>query len=227
MLRELKALFSPRQPLAEMGTDFARMIDLTGESVAEAGHAFFRADPLDPELEGSIRRRDIQVNKLQRKIRRQVVAHLSLDPTRSDVPYCLLVMNLVKDVERLGDYAKNLAGIRSLHPDPLPDDAIVRELAGIRDWIAGDYETLWDVFESHDEKRAGELIVEGRDITRRLDEMITEAVDIGYPGRTVAVLVLGMRFYKRIVAHLVNVLTGVVQPLHKLDYYDEDWGRSP
>lgn len=223
MLRELKALFSPRQPLAEMGADFARMIDLTGESVAEAGHAFFRTEPLEPELENSIRRRDIQVNKLQRKIRRQVVAHLSLDQTRSDVPYCLLVMSLVKDVERLGDYAKNLAGIRSMHPDPLPDDDIVRELAGVRDWIAGDYETLWDVFDSHDEKRAGELIVAGRDITRRLDEMIYEAVEADYPARTVAVLVLGMRFYKRIVAHLVNVLTGVVQPLHKLDYYDEAW----
>lgn len=223
MLRELKALFSPHEPLAEMGEDFARMIDLTGESVREAGLAFFSADPLDVDLETAIRRRDIKVNKLQRKIRREVVAHLSLDPTRSDVPYCLLVMSLVKDVERLGDYAKNLAGIRSLHPDPLPDDELVRELDGIRDWVAGDYERLWEVFESHDAERAGEMIVKGRNITRRLDAMIEETVEAGYSGRTTAVLVLGMRFYKRIVAHLVNVLTGVVQPLHKLDYYDEDW----
>ncbi len=223
MLRELKALFSPHEPLAEMGEDFARMIDLTGESVREAGLAFFSADPLDADLETAIRKRDIKVNKLQRKIRREVVAHLSLDPTRSDVPYCLLVMSLVKDVERLGDYAKNLAGIRSLHPDPLPDDEIVRELDGIRDWVAGDYERLWEVFESHDAERAGEMIVKGRNITRRLDAMIDETVEAGYSGRTTAVLVLGMRFYKRIVAHLVNILTGVVQPLHKLDYYDEDW----
>lgn len=223
MLRELKALFSPHEPLAEMGEDFARMIDLTGESVREAGLAFFSADPLDADLETAIRKRDIKVNKLQRKIRREVVAHLSLDPMRSDVPYCLLVMSLVKDVERLGDYAKNLAGIRSLHPDPLPDDELVRELDGIRDWVAGDYERLWDVFESHDAERAGEMIVKGRNITRRLDAMIDETVEAGYPGRTTAVLVLGMRFYKRIVAHLVNVLTGVVQPLHKLDYYDEHW----
>lgn len=221
MLRELKALFSPHQPLAEMGENFARMIDLTGESVSEAAALFFAPTPLDPEGEAAIRRRDIQVNKLQRQIRRQVVAHLSLDRTRSDVPYCLLVMSLVKDVERLGDYAKNLAGVRALHPDALPDDALVRELSGISDWIAGDYDALWDVFESHDEKRADELIVEGRNITRRLDAMINEAVDAGYSNRTTAVLVLGMRFYKRIVAHLVNVLTGVVQPLHKLDYYDE------
>lgn len=223
MLRELKALFSPEEPLAEMGEDFARMIDLTGESVQEAGVAFFSPEPLDADLEAAIRKRDIKVNKLQRKIRREIVAHLSLDPTRSDVPYCLLVTSLVKDVERLGDYAKNLAGIRSLHPDPLPDDELVRELEGVREWVAGDYENLWQVFESHDAERAGELIVKGRNITRRLDAMIEETVDASYSSRTTAVLVLGMRFYKRIVAHIVNVLTGVVQPLHKLDYYDEDW----
>lgn len=223
MLRELKALFSPNEPMAEMGADFARMIELTGESVREAGEAFFGPEPLDSELENTIRRRDIQVNKLQRKIRRQVVAHLSLDRTRTDVPYCLLVMSLVKDVERLGDYAKNLAGIRSLHPDALPDDEILRELSGMRDWVSEEYKILTEVLETHDEPRARTLVVEGRNIARRLDRMIDEVVDDDYPGRTMAVLVLGIRFYKRIVAHLVNVLTGVVQPLHKLDYYDEDW----
>ena len=32
---------------------------------------------------------------------------------------------------------------------------------------------------------------------------------------------LATRFYKRIGAHVVNVLSSVVMPLHKLDYYDE------
>lgn len=222
MLRELKALFSAHQPLAELGENFALMIALTGESVRQAGDAFFSPDALDPAVENEIRKRDIQVNKLQRKIRRQVVAHLSLDRTRGDVPYCLLVMSLVKDVERLGDYAKNLAGIRSLHPDPLPEDAIVAELAGIRDRVAREYSILSQVLETHDEQRAGQLIVEGRTLTRRLDGMIEETMQKDYAAPTMAFLVLGMRFYKRIVAHMVNVLTGVVQPLHKLDYYDED-----
>ena len=44
----------------------------------------------------------------------------------------------------------------------------------------------------------------------------------GYDGRTAAAIVMGTRFYKRIVGHVINILTGVVQPLHKLDYYDED-----
>ncbi|MGI9038217.1 MAG: PhoU domain-containing protein [Gemmatimonadota bacterium] len=222
MLRELMALFSPRQPLAEMGENFVKMLDLTSESVDEAGELFFGPDPLDIESESRIRQRDVEVNKLQRKIRRQAVAHLSLDMSRTDVPYCLLLMSLVKDVERLGDYAKNLAGIRSIHPQPLPDDDIVRELAAVRNWIAEDYKILSEVIENTDRDRADALIVEGRKISRRLDAMIVETADRDYPGRTAAVLVLGIRFYKRIVGHVINLLTGVVQPLHKLDYYDED-----
>ena len=35
-------------------------------------------------------------------------------------------------------------------------------------------------------------------------------------------LTLGSRFYKRIQGHLLNLLSAVVMPLHKLDYYDED-----
>ena len=40
-------------------------------------------------------------------------------------------------------------------------------------------------------------------------------------GKTTA-LVLGARYYKRIGGHLLNVLSSVVMPLHKVDYYDED-----
>ena len=40
--------------------------------------------------------------------------------------------------------------------------------------------------------------------------------------RTTTALVLGARFYKRIGGHVLNVLSSVVMPLHKVDYYDED-----
>jgi hypothetical protein len=33
---------------------------------------------------------------------------------------------------------------------------------------------------------------------------------------------LGCRYYKRIGGHVLNILSSVVMPLHKIDYYDED-----
>ena len=37
-----------------------------------------------------------------------------------------------------------------------------------------------------------------------------------------AAQVLGTRYYKRIGGHVLNILSSVVMPLHKIDYYDED-----
>jgi phosphate uptake regulator len=52
--------------------------------------------------------------------------------------------------------------------------------------------------------------------------MIGKVTRSGYDAATATSLVLGARYYKRIGSHLLNVLSRVVMPLHKLDYYDED-----
>jgi len=222
MLRELLAAFRSKHPLAEMGANFGRMVELTGESIEEAGGIYFSESALDPAGVARIRQRDVEVNALQRTIRRQVVAHLSFETPRGEVPYCLLLVSLVKDVERLGDYAKNLSEVRAIHPAPLPDDAIVGELAKVRDWVHANYHVLSDVIEEVDKEVADKLIAEGRTISRSLDALIGKIAASDYDGRSAAALVMGTRFYKRIVGHVINLLTGVVQPLHKLDYYDED-----
>jgi len=36
-------------------------------------------------------------------------------------------------------------------------------------------------------------------------------------------LALAFRFLKRVNAHLGNIASSVVMPLHKIDYFDEKW----
>ena len=65
------------------------------------------------------------------------------------------------------------------------------------------------------------LIKEGRNTNRRCDELVKVVARSSYEAAVTTSMVLGARYYKRIQAHLLNVLSGVVMPLHKLDYYDE------
>ena len=67
-----------------------------------------------------------------------------------------------------------------------------------------------------------EMIQQGRAIAHRCDALISKIGRAGYGGETTTVLVLATRFYKRIGGHVLNVLSSVVMPLHKIDYYDED-----
>ena len=220
MLKELLSIFRAGEPLAEMGDNFSKMLGLTYDMTIMAGDIFF-SESLQAEARTAVYKTDVKVNKLERKIRKQVIAHLSLSSGRASVPYNLLLMSLVKDVERIGDYAKNLSETRDYHPSALPDDQIVQELREVRSEIEGVFAEIAPVFETSDHERAVELIREGRDQTRRCDAIVGRVARSEYDASTATSVVMGARFYKRIAAHVLNVLSSVVMPLHKLDYYDE------
>ncbi len=220
MLRDLIKILSGNIPLRRPGDNFNKMLKLTRDLTVTAGRCFFD-DPPTPDERTAIYKQDVKVNKLERKIRKQVIAHLSVGGHSADVPYSLLLMSLVKDVERIGDYAKNLAEVRDVSGATLPDDEIVAELKEVRGGVETTFASVSEVFDSSDVEEAAELIRQGRDMNARLDRLIHRIAASDYDASTTTAVVMGTRFYKRISSHLLNILSGVVMPLHKLDYYDE------
>ena len=220
MLRALINLFRSDDPLGAMGRDFARMFRLTYDMSVTAGRIYFSEDT-NAEARSDLYRVDIDVNRLERKIRKHLVAHLALPGNERDVPHGLALMSLVKDVERIGDYTKNLAEVGDLHPGPLKDDEILQELREIRTGVESAFSDSLAMFElSHD--RAQQLILQGRNLTGRCEALLNRIARSDHDSGTVTALVLGSRYYKRIAGHVLNVLSATVMPLHKLDYYDED-----
>ena len=221
MLRELLSIFKTSNPLQAMGENFARMLTLTYEMTAEAGEIYFGMKA-SPEARTAIYEHDVRVNKLQRTIRKQVVKHLSIPGNRPDVPYSLLLVSLVKDVERIGDYAKNRSEIIDIQDGSLPEGEILDELKEIRRGVEAAFQAAADVFSTSNQERAIPLMQQSRDIAHRCDALVTRIGRSSYAAGQTTALVLGTRFYKRIGGHVLNVLSSVVMPLHKVDYFDEE-----
>ncbi len=222
MLKELLTLFKADDAIARMGEEFSKMLDLSQDLTIRAGSVLFGDGASEQDALDEITKNDIQINKYQRSIRKQLIAHLILTRDSSDVTYCLLLMSLVKDVERLGDYAKNVAETRSESGGAIPDDANGMEMRAIRDEVEATYKSVNGVFATSDSKTAAELIQQGKAVNRRCDDLITKIAGSDYDAPTTTAMVLAARYYKRIESHLLNILSGVVMPLHKLDYFDED-----
>ena len=220
MLKELLSLFRSADALAAMARDFNEMMSVAHDITVRAGKMFFSEDVEDERRQ--ISKRDVEINQLERGIRKQVIAHLTLGASAGDIPYCLLLMSIVKDVERIGDYAKNLSEVRHEGGAPIPVDTLGTELREIRDLVEATFAEVSKVFSSSDAAAAAALITRGRGVNRRCDQLIAGIAASDYNAATATSMVLGARYYKRIGSHLLNVLSGVVMPLHKLDYYDED-----
>jgi phosphate uptake regulator len=107
-------------------------------------------------------------------------------------------------------------------PETLPDDEIVKELLSIREGIEEAFQAASEVFTSLEPERALRLIREGREIAKESDALIGRIAGEKYDTATTTALVLATRYYKRIGGHLLNVVSSVVMPVHKVDYFDED-----
>jgi len=221
MLKELLSLFRSRQPLESVGETFSSMLEQCLELIRNGGAIYFRHSINDEERE-QVRKQDVRVNKMERQIRKQVLMHLSVETKGGDLPYCLLMISLVKDVERIGDYAKELVDLVTLTDDPLPKDELTDQLLDVRSQVEADFRATCDVIETPDRERAVGLIRDGRAVVERCEALLTNIARSPHSAGVTVKLTLATRYYQRIAGHVLNLLSSVVMPLHKLDYYDED-----
>ena len=164
-----------------------------------------------------IKATDQRVNDGEREIRRDLVVHASVVGA-IDTPAILVYMSIVKDIERIGDYGKNL---RDLARDGV-------DLSGFPAWqevrteVSQMIADTAEVFAARDDERARRMLGRGDELLDDFDKVVSALVR-GEDDRPHAVgRALAARYIKRIVAHLTNVLSAVVMPIERLDYFDED-----
>ena len=73
------------------------MLTLANEMTVAAGEMFFTGSA-SPEARTNLYQNDVRLNQLERKVRKQIVAHLAISGNPSDVTYSVLLISLVKDV---------------------------------------------------------------------------------------------------------------------------------
>jgi len=218
MWMELFKLFQGGDSLASLSADFRKMLSLV-EEMADQVRPNILDQQVSLEEKARIRKMDVQVNKLERQIRKRIIAHVTL--TRDDVGYPLLLMSLVKDVERMGDYIKNIAEVGELGGGAIPEGELRTELEEIIACAMEMMKGVGPIMDAQDRERAHDLIQEGKDAGKRCDQLLIELAKSDFNATQTTSMVLLTRFYKRLGAHLLNILTSVVMPLHKLDFYDE------
>ncbi len=166
-----------------------------------------------------LRHTDAQVNELEREIRRELVVHASVHGA-GDIAAVLSYMSIVKDVERIGDYAKNIYDLAASGVDfrAAPDRPT---MLSYRDRIAEMITEAGVIFAEDDQDRARALLAEADAMCDTFDELVNALVVSDRVARDAVPRALFYRHLKRIVAHLMNLLSAVVMPVDRLDYLDE------
>lgn len=212
MLEELLALFRGHSSGDQIGEDLDAMIQESAELVQLAGDVYYQRAPGAASF-SDLKKRDKGVNKLQQKIRKQAFSLALTDSGRFSLSFCLSIMNVVKDVERLGDYAKDLAELAATAgPAEQADEAPLVER------VERLVQLLSPTMRDADQLKVVHLIELGKDIRRDLNEAQRSLLAEQQASLTAAPRVLALQYYIRIVSHSLNALSTLVTPLHKMDY---------
>jgi phosphate transport system protein len=165
-----------------------------------------------------VRSTDKDINAAQRDVRRLLMVHAAVNDT--DLLLVLQYASIVKDAERIGDYAKNIYDLvrYGTNFETSEDSA---ELERYRDAVAQLILDAATAFEATDAEEAQRLIGKADEFLADYDDKVKESYNYDGPTGEAVARALYFRFLKRTTAHTMNVLTALVQPLDRLDYYDE------
>lgn len=171
-------------------------------------------------LENKIYDVDKKINALERDIRKRIIEHLSIQPS-PDIPMSLLLMSVVKDAERLGDYSKNLYEVSRLTRKPFDMKTFSKLFNGMDIAILKLFDQTKLAFVESDEKVAKELWQTERGIVKRCDVIIEDIAKSNFNANQAVTFTLMARYFKRTAAHLTNIATSVILPISELDFFDE------
>jgi len=166
-----------------------------------------------------IRETDRQINATEVEIRRALLVHASVHGG-IDTPEVLAFMNMIKDIERIGDYNKNIFDLAE-EGVSFTESPEIETILSLRDEVSSRISLMGEILSMRDEERARTYIERGDEMRKDFDRRVNELLHSTEEAVTAVPRALLFRFLKRVSAHSSNVVSAVVMPVDQLDYYDE------
>ena len=139
-----------------------------------------------------------------------------------DIYSGLVLVSIIIDIERLGDYTKNIVELAENHPKKLKGGKCEKDLKKVEKAVIEGFTFVKEAFEEGDTDKANEYLNAYAWVNPLCDEhiinFIKEKIDKINTCDAVT-LALYFRFLKRLNSHLRNIATSVVNPFHKIGFY--------
>ena len=220
VFKDLVNIWKSEDSLSQAWSESNDMLHLSHEMFKDAIEAL-RSGEKNKVLK-NIKLRDEKINNYHREIRRKVVTYYSVSKDVSNIDSGLVLINIVVDIERIGDYSKNILDLAKHYPKKFVSEKFSEDLRIIEKAVLGRFSTTIEAVENMDEKIAIELIESYRNDLGKLSDKIVASsisgdVEIGKENKTASVA-LYARYLKRIGAHLKNITSSVVNPFESIGY---------
>ena len=166
---------------------------------------------------------DKKINQFERDVRRKVMTHLAISGNE-DLGSGLILISVVVDIERIGDYTKNIYELAINHPKKLNGFLFEENLLQIETNTKNLFNDTIKTFKNQNLNEARKIMKDyKKGISKQCDEItntiISSKADID--ADSAAAIALYARYLKRISAHSRNLISSIVNPFERIGYPEE------
>ena len=220
VFKDLVTIWNSEDSLSQAWTSSNEMLHLSHEMFTDSINAL-RSGEKNKVIK-SIKLRDEEINQYHRDIRKKVVTYYSVSKDVTNINSGLVLINMVVDIERVGDYTKNILDLAKYYPKKLRSEKISEDLRIIEQAVIERFQNTVKAVEEMDEIAAKELIKSDRsDLGKLSDNLVASSIsgdlEIGEE-HMASSMVLYARYLKRIGAHLKNITSVVINPFESFGY---------
>ena len=220
IFREIVNLWKSEDLLSQAWDESYKMMMLSNEIFTQA--IKYLREGENEETIKALKKRDIEINIFQRDVRRKVVTHYAISQDIDDLPNGLVLLNMVVDVERVGDYTKNILDLALNHPNIIKSEEFSEDLYRVEQEVISRFSKTIEAIHTQDADVARSMMVSYKEtLTSISDDIVNGCISgeitLGDESKTVS-LALYARYLKRIGAHLKNITTVLVNPFDAVGY---------
>ena len=220
IFREIVNLWKSEDLLSQAWDESYKMMMLSNEMFTQA-IKYLREGENDETIR-MLKKRDVEINTFQRDVRKKVVTHYAISQDIEDLPNGLVLLNMVVDVERLGDYTKNILDLALNHPNIIKSEEFSEDLYHVEQEVISRFSKTIEAIHTQDADVARSMMVSYKEtLTSISDDIVNGCISgeitLGDESKTVS-LALYARYLKRIGAHLKNITTVLINPFEAVGY---------
>jgi phosphate uptake regulator len=163
---------------------------------------------------------DREINRMEWEVRQKVLEHLILGNRKEDVNAALILTSAVVDIERIGDYSKNISELALIcRREVIIEDKHERTFRDIEFQILKTFSLTREAYRKADSQKAQDAMDIHWRISKRCDEMVEQlACERELSTEYAVIYTLLSRYLKRVSSHLKNIASSVVNPFPRMGF---------
>ena len=221
MFKQIFNLFKSDSLYVQALEECHEMLDIDLKMFQESINVLRNKD--NSESSFDIRKADLKINEFERSVRRKVMTHLAVSGT-DDLGSGLILISVVTDIERIGDYTKNIYDLSKFYTKRLNGHDLESDLSNVEEKVVSLFQNSIKAFKKQDLELARQLMKDYKESISKQSDKITNDIISGklsMDADTATAVAMYSRYLKRIGAHSRNLISSIVNPFERIGYREE------